>query len=100
MVVRDYEVLYVLSPGLDEEATDAAVARYEETITKAGGSVTKTDKWGKRRLAYEIKDQIEGFYVLTTFQAPNEASQELDRLMRIADEVLRHLIVRLDEDLR
>ncbi|MGE5527811.1 MAG: 30S ribosomal protein S6 [Patescibacteria group bacterium] len=96
--MRDYEVFYILTPSLEEEAVDAAVSRYEETITKLGGTITKTDKWGKRRLAYEIKDQPEGFYVLTTFQAPNEASQELDRLMRIADEVLRHLIVRLDED--
>ena len=95
--MRDYEVLYILNPNLEEEAVDAAVARYEETITKTGGTITKTDKWGKKRLAYEIKDQIEGFYVLTTFQAPNEASHELDRLMRIADEVLRHLIVKLDE---
>ncbi|NLG84658.1 MAG: 30S ribosomal protein S6, partial [Firmicutes bacterium] len=60
--------------------------------------VTKTDKWGRKRLAYEIKDQPEGFYVLTTFRAPHDAGRELDRLMRIADEVLRHLIVRLDEN--
>lgn len=98
MVVRDYEVLYVLRPDIEEEAVDPIIARYDETIAKTGGTVVKTDKWGKRRLAYEIKDQLEGYYVLTTFQAPNEASQELDRLMRIADEVLRHLIVRLDED--
>ncbi len=96
--MRNYEALYILSPNLEEEAVDTAVARYEETITKAGGTITKTDKWGKKRLAYEIKDQLEGFYVLMTFQAPNEASQELDRLMRIADEVLRHLIVKLDEE--
>ncbi|MGE5598338.1 MAG: 30S ribosomal protein S6 [Bacteroidota bacterium] len=96
--MRKYEVLYVLSPNLEEEAVDAAIARFEETIVKTGGTVAKTDKWGKRRLAYEIKDQIEGFYVLTTFQAANETAQELDRLMRIAEEVLRHLIVRLDED--
>lgn len=96
--MRNYEVLYVLHPNLEEEAADAAVSRFEETIAKAGGTITKTDKWGKKRLSYEIKDQLEGFYVLTTFQAPNEASQELDRLMRIADEVLRHLIVKLDED--
>lgn len=96
--MRKYEVLYVLSPNLEEEAVDAAITRFEETIVKTGGTVVKTDKWGKRRLAYEIKDQIEGFYVLTTFQAANETAQELDRLMRIAEEVLRHLIVRLDED--
>lgn len=98
MVVRNYEVLYVLNPSLEEEAIDAAVARYEEAIVKTGGTITKTDKWGKRRLAYEIKDLVEGFYVLTTFQAPNDTSHELDRLMRIADEVIRHLIVNLDED--
>ncbi|MGE5550999.1 MAG: 30S ribosomal protein S6 [Bacteroidota bacterium] len=96
--MRNYEVLYVLNPNLEEEAIDASIARFEEAIVKAGGTVVKTDKWGKRRLAYEIKDLLEGFYVLTTFQAPNETSQELDRLMRIADEVIRHLIVNLDED--
>lgn len=95
--MRNYEVLYVLRPELEEEAIDAVISRFEEIIAKSGGTVLKTDKWGKRRLAYEIKDQMEGFYVLTTFQAPKEASSELDRLMRIAEEVLRHLIVRLEE---
>ena len=96
--MRNYEVLYVLHPELEEEAVEAAITRFEETIARLGGTIAKTDRWGKKRLAYEIKDQLEGFYVLTTFQAPNEASQELDRLMRIADEVLRHLIVKKDEE--
>ena len=96
--MRNYEVLYILRPNLDEEAVDAAVARFEEAIVKSGGAVNKTDKWGRKRLAYEIDDQLEGFYVLTTFQAPNDFTRELDRLMRISDEVLRHLIVRLDEN--
>jgi small subunit ribosomal protein S6 len=96
--VRNYEILYIIQPTLEEEAANAVVTRYEELIVKLGGTVIKTDRWGKRRLAYPIRDLIEGEYVLTTFQAPNETSMEIDRLIRIADEVLRHLIVRLDEE--
>jgi len=96
--VRNYETLYILRPDLEEEASDAIIARFNEAVARLGGTIVKTDKWGKKRLAYEIKDQLEGFYVLTAFQAPHEVSQELDRLMRITDEILRHLIVKQDED--
>ena len=69
----------------------------KKLITENGGKVEKTDCWGKRRLAYEIQDLKEGLYVLVTFQAEAAAVRELDRVMKITDEVLRHMIIRKGE---
>jgi len=89
--------MYVLKPELEEEALNAAIARFEEVVTNNGGEVVKTDRWGKRRLAYEVKGYLEGFYVLMEFKAPNTLSQELDRIFKIQDDVIRHLVVKKDE---
>ncbi len=95
--MRNYEAMYVLKPELEEEALNAAIARFEEVVTNNGGEVVKTDRWGKRRLAYEVKGYLEGFYVLMEFKAPNTLSQELDRIFKIQDDVIRHLVVKKDE---
>lgn len=91
--MNKYELMYVLSPVLEDEAVDAVVAKYSDVITNNGGEIEKVDKWGKRRLAYEVKDFSEGHYVLTLFSSPTGAVQELDRLLRISEEVIRYLIV-------
>lgn len=95
--MRNYEAMYILKPELEEEALNAAIARFEEVVTNNGGEVVKTDRWGKRRLAYEVNGYFEGFYVLMTFNAPNNLSQELDRIFKIQDDVLRHLVIKKDE---
>jgi len=92
--VRDYEVMYILQPDLDEEKVTAAIEKYSSLIQANGGTVINVDKWGKRRLAYELKGQREGNYVLVQFSGEPAVSSELDRVMKIADDVLRHLIVR------
>jgi small subunit ribosomal protein S6 len=89
--------MYILKPELEEEAIDAAVTRFEEVVTGDGGEIVKTDRWGKRRLAYEVNGCTEGFYVLMTFKAPNNSIQELDRIFKIQDDVVRHLIIKKDE---
>ncbi|HHT49045.1 MAG TPA: 30S ribosomal protein S6 [Firmicutes bacterium] len=89
-----YESVIVFSPQLDEEALENAINRVQEVLTNGGGEVTKVDRWGKRRLAYEIKDLTEGYYLLVETEAPSSAVQELDRVLRISDDVLRHLIIR------
>ena len=84
-----YEVMYIVKP-VEDEACEAVVAKFEKLITA-------NDRWGKRRLAYEIQDLNEGIYVLVTFQADAAAVKELDRVMKITDEVLRHMIIRKGE---
>ncbi|HHZ19972.1 MAG TPA: 30S ribosomal protein S6 [Firmicutes bacterium] len=89
-----YETVIIFDPKLEEEALEAAIAKVEEVIKNGNGEIIKTDRWGKRRLAYEIKDCLEGQYILVEFQAPSETSKELDRILRISDDAIRHLIVR------
>ena len=83
----------VLRPELDEERQAAVLTRYRQVIEKHGGSVDEPNVWGKRRLAYEINDQQEGIYIFVPFKAESTANAELDRLLRIDENVLRHLVV-------
>ena len=95
--MRKYEVVFVLRPDLDEEKNTAVIEKFKDLIESHGGEVLKIDKWGKRRLAYEVKDLREGFYVICHMSADTKVAAELDRVFKITDEVLRHLIVREDE---
>jgi len=94
--VRPYEVMYVLNPEMEEEATTALIDRISGVITGQGGTVDNVDKWGKRRLAYEVDGLREGYYVLTKFKGGPSVASELDRVLRITDEVARHVILRED----
>ncbi|MGI6492464.1 MAG: 30S ribosomal protein S6 [Pelotomaculum sp.] len=95
--MRKYEVVFVLRPDLDEENNAAVIDKFTSLIESHGGEITKLDKWGKRRLAYEVKDFREGYYTLIQMNAEPKVAQELDRVFRITDTVLRHIIVREDE---
>lgn len=92
--MNNYEVLYIIDNALDEAAREAAIAKYESLITGSGGSVEKTDKWGMKKFAYPINYKTEGFYVLMTFTAPSELPRELERQMRISDEIVRFMVIR------
>jgi small subunit ribosomal protein S6 len=92
--MRKYEVMYILRSDVEQEAVQAIVEKFNGVITNGGGEVSKTDIIGKRRLAYEINKQRDGIYVLVHFTAPAEVILELDRVMKIADEVFRTLIVK------
>ena len=94
--MKTYEVMYIVKP-VEEEAFEALVAKFENVLTANGGTVEKTDRWGKKRLAYEIKDFVEGIYVLVTFNAEPKTVKELDRVMKITDDILRHMIIRKGE---
>ena len=96
--MRSYECMVIADPALDEDQLSALVQRLSGIITTAGGSIEKADNWGKRRLAYPIDGKGEGQYVLLQFQAEHAATQELERIMRITDGVVRYLLVRRDED--
>ncbi|PKM80423.1 MAG: 30S ribosomal protein S6 [Firmicutes bacterium HGW-Firmicutes-14] len=92
--MRAYEVLYIIKPDLEEEPTNEVVEKFKTLIENNGGEITKLDKWGKRKLAYEIKHSREGFYVLMEFNGEAGTSSELDRVFRITDEILKHMIMR------
>lgn len=92
--MRDYETMFILKPNLEEEAVNAAVTKFQDLVTGGGGTVSNVDRWGKRRLAYEIAGYTEGIYVVMEFSAEPGVARELERVFRITDEVIRHLIVR------
>ncbi|MGE5396404.1 MAG: 30S ribosomal protein S6 [Chitinophagales bacterium] len=95
--MRSYEMMFILNPELPSEGIDAAKSRVQEIIAQTGGEFTEYDVWGKRRLAYEIKDYREGYYVLAYFNATATTVNELDRVLKITDDFLRHMIVRKDD---
>ena len=91
-----YEVVYILDPAMSEEATAALVAKFK-TMAEAHGTVKEVDEWGKRRLAYPINDLNEGYYVLMSFDSDAAFPNELARVLRITDGVMRSQVVCLDE---
>jgi len=95
--LRKYEVIFILRPDLDEEKNTEVIEKFKALIESHGGEVLKLDKWGKRRLAYEVKDYREGLYILIQMKAESKVATELDRVFKITDEVLRHMIIREDE---
>jgi small subunit ribosomal protein S6 len=94
--VRKYEILFIIRP-LEEEATNAIIDKFSKLIAANGGQIEKEDRWGKKRLAYEIKKESEGYYVLFYTNCEPNCINECDRVMKITDEILKHMIVRSDQ---
>jgi len=99
-LLRDYEILYIVRPELDDEQLQQAVASVDRLIDNLGGARQKTDIWGRRRLAYEVKHLREGQFVLTDFQIEPARVPEMEATLKISDTVFRHLIVRKPEPKR
>lgn len=95
--MRPYEVMVILEPALEESAVQLMINRSTEVLTKSSGTVNRVEKWGKRRLAYELNHRTEGYYVLFDVTSEPGPMDELDRALRLADDVLRHKIVRIPE---
>jgi small subunit ribosomal protein S6 len=95
--MRHYEVAYIIDPTLEEEAQTGIIARFRQVVESRGGSVQDVDRWERRRLAYEVKGKREGNYVFMIFSADTATEAELGRLLGLADGVLRHMTVRIDE---
>jgi len=95
--LREYEVLYIVRADLDDEKVQDAVKRVNTLIERSGGAIERTNLWGKRKLAYEVKHQKEASYVLQDFQIDQTRVPELEAALKITEEVLRHLIVRKPE---
>lgn len=96
--MRIYEELFVIKPDAADEDVDTFVQGIEELIRTSGGTIEKTDKWGKRRLAYDVRGYGDGIYVLIVFAAPNSLIRELERRLRVADMVIKYITVRVDEE--
>ncbi len=98
--MRIYEELFIVRPDATDEEVDPLIEQLRNVITQAGGTVDKADKWGVRKLAYRVLKYNEGQYILLQFSAKPEAVKEVERRLRVADLVLKHLTVRIDEKLK
>ncbi|MCH4185018.1 MAG: 30S ribosomal protein S6 [Eggerthellaceae bacterium] len=97
--MKAYELLYFVAPSIDEDSRAAISKRIESAIAEGKGTIDNVESWGKRKLAYEVEGLNEGDYTLVNFHADPENIKELDRVLRISDIVLRHMIVcRSDRD--
>ncbi|HEY8423250.1 MAG TPA: 30S ribosomal protein S6 [Clostridia bacterium] len=95
--MNKYELLFILSPTLDDAAKEAAISKISSIVTEAGGAVEKLDKWGVKKFAYPIKHKSEGYYVLMNFTGPATLPAEVSRQIRISDDFLRHMLLKLDD---
>ena len=97
-MTRKYELVYVISPdATDEQVTDLH-AQVDAIVQRMGGQIEKTETWGRRKLAYEIGHNKEGVYILEVINGSGELMKELDRRLKVMDLVIRHLVVRVDEE--
>lgn len=94
--MRNYELSFIVSPEVEEEALEDAVEQVKKYIVAEGGQVTNTDIWGRRRLAYPIRKHGEGYYAVMQAQMPRKALSELERNLKLSGDVIRYLLVRLD----
>jgi len=92
--VPGYELVFILNANLTEDDFTRVLGKVNDQITKLGGTITETNQWGKRRLAYPIKKQAEGNYVLEKVQISQTALKELDANLKMSEDVLRYLFVR------
>jgi small subunit ribosomal protein S6 len=95
--MRKYEIMYIIRPDMEEEAQTALVERFNGILTDNGAEIEKVDEKGKKRLAYEINDYRDGYYVLINFSGDEKAVNEFDRLAKFSEDIIRHIIIREDD---
>ena len=95
--MREYEVMYIIKPNFEEDKYTEIIEKYNALIQANGGEILKVEPWGKRRLAYEIQKLREGYYVLLRINGEPELPRELERNFKIADEIMRYLVIRVEE---
>jgi len=98
MADRQYELLYILPPDSTEQQVAELHEQIASVVSRLNGQIEKTDNWGRRRLAYEIGPHKEGVYVLELINGTGDLMKELDRRLRVLDQVVRHIVVRVDEE--
>jgi small subunit ribosomal protein S6 len=97
--MRKYEIIFIVRPDVPEEDVDKLIAQMEGVITSTAGKLEKTEKMGRRRLAYRIGGHREGFYVLFTLEGGADTVKEFERRLKVTDSVIKFLSVRVDEEL-
>jgi len=98
--MRVYEILFIIAPNVEETDLEALVTQFSEVATNQGARVTKVDRMGRRRLAYPIQKFKDGHYVVLTIEGTGAEIAEIERRMRVTDAIIRHLSIRIDEDLK
>ncbi len=98
--MRKYEMMFIVRPDLPEEEVTKLIAQMEGVVAGAGGKIEKVDKMGRRRLAYRVKKNREGFYVLFTAEGTGETIKEFERRLKVTDAVIKFMTVRIDEELK
>ena len=98
MADRQYELIYILPPDTAEQQVTELHGQVEAVVSRMHGQIANTENWGRKRLAYEIGHNKEGFYVLQVINGSGELMKELDRRLKVMDLVIRHMVVRVDEE--
>jgi small subunit ribosomal protein S6 len=100
MSLRLYEELFIVKPDATDEEIDPLVENLTQLISKDGGNVQVTEKWGTRKLAYQVGRYLDGYYILLRFEATGATIREMERRLRVNDLVIKYLTVRLDEEMK
>ncbi|MDD3129273.1 MAG: 30S ribosomal protein S6 [Candidatus Izemoplasmatales bacterium] len=95
--MKRYEIMYIIRPNLEEQTRKNLIEELNKILTNLGSEEVKVNEWGIKDLAYEIADFSKGYYVVLDVVAPKEAIQELDRVMKIREDVIRHIVIARDE---
>ncbi|SDK22737.1 30S ribosomal protein S6 [Sediminibacillus albus] len=95
--MRNYEIMYIVRPDIEEEAQTALIERFNKILTDNGAEIEKVDEKGKKRLAYEINEYRDGYYVLINFKGDETAINEFDRQAKYSDDIIRHMAIREDD---
>ena len=96
--MRDYEIMYIIRPNIEEEAQKSVIERFSNILTDNGATIDKVDEMGSRRLAYEIDNHRDGYYVVINFKGDQTAVNEFDRQAKFSDDIIRHIVIRNDEE--
>ena len=90
---REYEAMYIVSPTLEDENVETVITKFNDTVVKLGGSIVSVEKMGRKRLAYRVQKFSEGFYVLANFKSEPTQLDELDKICKYSDDIIRHIII-------
>lgn len=95
--MTNYEIMYIIRPNIEEEAQKATIERFSTILTDNGATIDKVNEMGSRRLAYEINNYRDGYYVVVNFAGGQDAVNEFDRQAKFSEDIIRHTVIRLDE---
>lgn len=95
--MKNYEIMYIIRPNIEEETQKSVIERFSTILTDNGATIDKVDELGSRRLAYEIEDHRDGYYVVIHFKGDQAAVNEFERQAKFSDDIIRHIVIRNDE---